>query len=114
MSLPKYEAVDRSDGFHADHWCIKILDGEYEGLVFQYDTVKFNPPANGEEYAADEETTLTFNTITVENPNNVNLTEENDKGIMGAILVDLIQQHLSELDKENNENGTPDTEQPST
>jgi hypothetical protein len=101
--LPKYEIVEHPNGFHEDHWCIQINDGEYEGLVYQYDRVKI-----GEQAAeGDEEVDLIFNTITVANPNNVDLTQENDKGILGAVLVDIIK---DSLDREKNENGTPDTE----
>ena len=102
--LPKYEIVEHPNGFHEDHWCIQINDGEYEGLVYQYDTVKI-----GEE---DEngEAALTFNTVTVANPNNVDLTEENDKGILGSVLVDIIQEQI-ERETTDDENRASDTEQ---
>lgn len=101
--IPKFEIVEHPNGYHEDHWCIKILDGEYAGLVYQYDVVKI-----GEE-AEDGSTDLTFNTITVENPRNVDLTEENDNGILGGILVSIIQEQLENM---ANENGTPDPAEP--
>jgi len=100
--IPKFEVIEHPNGYHEDHWCIKILDGEYAGLVYQYDVVKI-----GEELE-DGSANLTFNTITVANPNNVDLTEENDKGILGGILVSIIQE---QLEAQANENGTPDTEE---
>ena len=103
MTVPKFEIVEHPNGYHEDHWCIKILDGEYAGLVYQYDVVKI-----GEE-AEDGSAELTFNTITVENPRNVDLTEENDKGILGGILVSIIQE---QLEAQANENGTPDPAEP--
>jgi hypothetical protein len=104
MMLPKYDLIEHKNSFHDDHWAVKILDGEYEGLVYQYDIVKFNE-SEGED-GAD----ITFNTITLDNPNNADLTEENDKGILGAVLVDIIQQQLEQM----SENGTPDSEEPTT
>ena len=101
--IPKFEVIEHPNGFHDDHWCIKILDGEYEGLVYQYDVVKID-----EELEENGSANLTFNTITVDNPNNVDLTEENDKGILGGILVSIIQEQLENM---ANENGTSDTEE---
>jgi len=103
MNLPKFELVECNDGFHDDHWCIEILDGEYAGLVYQYDTVKISEGETEEDGAV-----LTFNTITVKNPNNADLTEENDKNILGNILVSIIQEQLEQA---ANENGTSDTEE---
>jgi len=100
--IPKFEVIEHPNSFHDDHWCIKILDGEYAGLVYQYDVVKI-----GEELE-DGSADLTFNTITVSNPNNVDLTEENDKGILGGILVEIIKE---QLEAQANENGTSDTEE---
>jgi len=99
--IPKFELVENKNGFHDDHWCIKILDGDYAGLVYQYDTVKVEEDKDGDGAV------LTFNTITVENPNNCDLTEENDKNILGNILVSIIQEQLEHM----SENGTPDTEE---
>jgi len=101
--IPKFEVIEHPNGFHDDHWCIKILDGDYEGLVYQYDVVKIDT-----ELEEDGSANLTFNTITVDNPNNVDLTEENDKGILGGILVEIIKE---QLEAQANENGTSDTEE---
>lgn len=101
MSLPKFEVVEHPNGFHTDHWCIKILEGEYEGLVYQYDVVKIS-----DEILESGEAELKFNTITVDNPNNVDLTEENDKGILGGILVEIISEQLDNM-KAQDENGAP-------
>jgi len=99
--IPKFELVESKNGFHDDHWCIKILDGEYAGLVYQYDTVKVEEEEDGDGAV------LTFNTITVENPNNCDLTKEQDKNILGNILVSIIQEQLEQM----SENGTSDTEE---
>lgn len=103
-NIPNYEVIEHPNSFHNEHWCIQINDGDYEGLVYQYDVVRIG------EAAEDGEADLTFNTITIANPNNVDLTQENDKGILGGILVNIIQEQLEQL---NSENGTSDSEQPS-
>lgn len=100
--LPKYELVDNKKAFHDDHWCVKITEGDYEGLVYQYDVVRIDDEVDDNGAAQ-----LTFNTITIDNPNNVDLTQENDKGILGGILVEIISQQLEEM----NENRTPDSSQ---
>ena len=100
--IPKFELVECKNGYHDDHWCIKILDGEYEGLVYQYDTVKI------EEDGDSDGAVLIFNTITIDNPNDANLTEEGERNILGNILVSIIQEQLEHM---ANENGTPNTEE---
>jgi hypothetical protein len=104
MLLPKYELVDNVNRFHEDHWCVKILDGEYEGLVYQYDVVTIDEDEDGD--GAE----LKFNTVNIENINNITFTDEKDKGILGNILVDIIKDQM-ELRREN---GTLDTEQSTT
>lgn len=97
----KYTLVDPGNkGFHEDHWAIQILEGELEGLIFQYDTVKITENENGEEGA-----TLEFNTIYLSEVDN-NLTDEEKKNILGDILVDILKEQIENAD------GTPDTEQP--
>ena len=100
---PKYEVVECNEGYHDDHWCIHIHDGDYAGLVYQYDTVKINE-------SEQEGAVLSFNTITIKNPNNVDLTLENEKNILGDILVNIIQEQLET--ERVNENGTSDTKEP--
>jgi hypothetical protein len=87
----KYELVENPEGFHTDHWCIEIKEGSLEGVVYQYDTVKFESDSPD----ADE-VEIRFNTITVSNPNNIDLTTKESVGIMGDILVELIRDNLKE------------------
>jgi hypothetical protein len=96
-----YELVEAKSGYHEDHWAIKLLEGDYEGVTYQYDTVAFEEE-NGQ-------TILKFNTITVENPNEKDLTSESFKDTIGDILVEIIEEQLRE---ENNGNGKSDTEEP--
>lgn len=99
----KYELVAADgEGFHPDHWAIKVLEGECEGLVFQYDTVQFHENDN------DGNAELEFHTINIENPKENDLTSESVVGIMGDILVDIIETQLREM--RDNGDGTTDTE----
>jgi len=99
----KYDLVESPEGFHADHWAVKVLEGSCEGLTFQYDTVSFH------EREEDGQAVLDYNTITIDNPTDVDLTSDEAIGIMGDILVDIIEQQL----RESVDNaGTTDTETP--
>jgi len=91
--LPKYELFDHDEGFHDKHWCLKILDGELEGLVYQYDTVAFNEDKDGQGV-------LDFNILTVENPSDYDLTAETVTTLLGNILVDIIEEQLADIAKE--------------
>jgi hypothetical protein len=100
---PKFELIPHDNGFHDDHWAVKIVEGDYKGLVYQYDVVKINEDevGNGAE--------LKFNTITIENPYDVDLTLEIEKGILGSILLKIIEDNLesenfAKEEKEKNEN----------
>ena len=97
----KYDLVEDDNGFHEKHWSIRIEEGELEGVVYQYDTVSISEEGENAE--------LKFNTITIENPDNKDLTLESNINIMGDILVDLINQGLKEREK-NAPSGTGDTE----
>jgi hypothetical protein len=84
-----YELVEHENSFHENHWSIKIVEGEYSGVVYQYDTVSIN-----EE---NDNVVLTFNTITLENPNDSNLTCDLFESIIGNILVEIIEEQLEEM-----------------
>jgi len=97
----KYELVDHKKGFHDKHWCVQILEGDYEGLIYQYDTVEFLEENN--------DTILKFNTITVENKDEYELTGDEFTSIIGDILVNIIEERLDEV-----EHGTSDTKESNT
>ena len=102
MSL-KYSLVEHENSYHDNHWAVQIDNGKYANVVYQYDTVSIN-----EE---EGELTITYNTITVSNPNDLDLKSEEFEGIMGEVITDLIETHLQEID---NDDGTADTTQPDT
>lgn len=97
----KYELVEHDNSFHDKHWAIRLEEGDYEGVVYQYDTVSFN-----EE---EGEVVLSFNTITLENPKELDLTTNEFESTIGDILVSIIEEQMEQM---NGEDGTGNTETP--
>ena len=96
MSAPKYELVYHDNQFHKDHWCIKITEGRLEGIVFQYDVVRVEED--------EEDMYLTFNTITIEHPNDKSLNiinEEDQYEEFGQILTDIIRKDIERQAEES-------------
>lgn len=98
----KYELVTHDESYHDNHWAIKILEGDLEGVVFQYDTVKFR-----EE---DGQGILDFEVLDIEKGEMVDTNDQVTSDILGGILVDIIEQQMREMD--NNGDGNTDTEAP--
>ena len=98
----KYELVEHDNTFHDKHWAIRLDEGEYEGVVYQYDTVSFNED--------DGEMILSFNTITLDNPNEKDLTTDEFETILGDILTNIIEEQLEQM--EDGDDGTGGTETP--
>lgn len=95
----KYQLIEHENSFHENHWAVKIEDGEYEGVTYQYDTVSIN-----EE---EGDVVLSFNTITLENPNELDLTTDEFENILGGILTEVIEEQMEQM---NDEDGTGNTE----
>ncbi len=105
--MTKYKLVDHPNGFHNEHWCVEIEEGQFTGVVYQYDTINFNEIDEGGDAV------LKFNTITVSNPNEEDLTDEEFSGIIGDILVKIIAERMDENEEENAGN-TSNTEELNT
>lgn len=95
----KYDLIEHDNSFHENHWAVRIEEGQYEGVAYQYDTVSIE-----EE---DGDVVLSFNTITLENPNELDLTTDEFESTIGDILVSIIEEQLEQM---NGEDGTGDTE----
>jgi hypothetical protein len=96
-----YTLVDPGNkGFHEDHWAVQILEGDLEGYMFQYDSVRIIEQENPEDGAV-----LEFNTVTLKEVD-ADLTNEEKKNILGDILVDILMEQIENAD------GTPNPEQP--
>ena len=98
----KYQLIEHNNSFHNNHWAIKLEEGTYEGIVYQYDTVSFDGGENGEDVV------LSFNTITLENSNDLDLTTEEFETIISNILTEIIEEQLESV--KNGEDGTSNTE----
>lgn len=98
----KYQLIEHNNSFHNNHWAVKLEEGTYEGIIYQYDTVSFEGGENNEDVI------LSFNTITLENPSDLDLTTEEFKTIIGDILTEIIEEQLESV--KNGEDGTGDTE----
>lgn len=96
----KYSLIEHDNSFHDNHWAIKIEEGDYKDVVYQYDTVSFNEEDNGD-------VVLSFNTITLSNPNKWDLTSDRFENIIGNILTEIIEEQLETM---NGEDGTGNTE----
>lgn len=99
MAVVKHSLITHENTFHQDHWAIRIDEGDYEGVTYQYDTVSF------EENEDNGDVILSFNTITLENPKEADLTGKDFESIIGDILTRIIEEELENAD----ENGTDDT-----
>ena len=83
---PKYQLTETNNAFHKNHWCVQILDGDFQGVVYQYDTLKVDT----------EKDEIRFNTITVENPDDLDLESAEFIDVMSEILDDILQEKYRE------------------
>lgn len=94
----KHELLTHDKSMYDDHWSIRILEGEYTGVVYQYDTVSMETRENN-----DDDVYLTFNTITLENSDNLDLTSKTFEDTVGDILVSIIEEHLEQQNLEKDD-----------
>jgi|688.fasta_scaffold421245_2 hypothetical protein len=103
----KYDIVEHDKAFHEFHCCLKIQEGKYAGVIYQYDVVKFEE----KEQDGEDVGYLNFNTIMIENPHGESILEEEDfKNTVGDILVEIIKSYVEE---QHDKNRIDDTEEPS-
>lgn len=95
----KYNLIEHENSFHDNHWSVEIEEGDYKGIVYQYDTVSIN-----EE---EGDIILSFNTITLDNPENLDLTTDEFENTVGEILTNIIEEQLEQM---ADEDGTGNTE----
>ena len=94
----KHELLTHDKSMYDDHWSIRILEGEYTGVVYQYDTVSMETRENN-----DDDVYLTFNTIALENSDNLDLTSKTFEDTVGDILVSTIEEHLEQQNLEKDD-----------
>jgi len=73
---------------------IKLIDGEFDGMVYIYGNVRFSE---------DEPPIMNFDYEIMKNPNKCKYKDSEDfEYIIGDILVEIIDEQLREDDRENN------------
>ena len=83
----RYAFAQRKDD---DFTCVKLLDGEYEGIIYKYNNVKFeNVNTNGQ-------IPLQFSYDVFQNPENKDVDTQEFKNYIGDILVELVDQQLKD------------------
>ena len=87
---PKYEYVDSP--VNPEIGAIKILEGEYEGLVYQYGKAAFNEREDGQ-------CELNFQFTAFDKPEGIDLKSKDLYNVMGNILVEVIEEHIDETEK---------------
>ena len=95
-NLPRYETIADESAFHKNHWSIKIFSGKYEDVVYQYDTIKLL-----------DEGEIRYNTIVIDNPNDLDLNAPEFVMVMGGILQEIIEESVRKNDTGNGNTSKP-------
>jgi len=72
-----------------DFSCIKIMDGQYEGIIYKYNNVKFSSTEN-----ANGEIPLKFTYDVMTNPNEEDVKSDDFRNYIGDILVECVDEQL--------------------
>ena len=72
-----------------DFSCIKIMDGQFEGIIFKYNNVKLSQTEN-----ADGELPLKFTYDIMANPNKEDIKSTEFRNYIGDILVEVMEEQL--------------------
>ena len=72
-----------------DFSCIKLLEGQYEGIIYKYDQVKFSTTEN-----ADGQLPLKFTYDIMVNPNKEDVESNDFRNYIGDILVECVEEQL--------------------
>ena len=72
-----------------DFSCIKIMDGQYEGIIYKYNNVKFSQTENEEGQIP-----LKFTYDIMTNPNDEDVKSDDFRNYIGDILVECVEEQL--------------------
>ena len=72
-----------------DFSCIKIMDGQFEGVIYKYNNVKLSQTEN-----ADGELPLKFTYDIMANPNKEDVKSDDFRNYIGDILVECVEEQL--------------------
>lgn len=115
MTAPKiaYELITHQKEFFKNQWSIRILEGTYANVVFQYDAIKVVEPF---PHDGDSEITLEYETIIVDNPYGPDIIKEKEfevlvSEILNAEVIKWIEATIEQQEIDQNENRKSDTEE---
>ena len=74
-----------------DFSCIKIMDGQYEGIIYKYNKVAFEPKPLD---SGDIPLRFTYDIMT--NPNKEDVESLDFRNYIGDILVEVVQEQLEQ------------------
>ena len=74
-----------------DFSCIKIMDGQFEGVIYKYNNVKLSQTEN-----ADGELPLKFTYDIMANPNDEDIKSIDFRNYIGDILVEVMEEQLKD------------------
>ena len=72
-----------------DFSCIKLLEGQYEGIIYKYNQVKFSTTEN-----ASGQIPLKFTYYIMANPNKDDVKSDDFRNYIGDILVECVEEQL--------------------
>ncbi len=72
-----------------DFSCIKLLEGQYEGIIYKYNQVKFSTTEN-----ANGQIPLKFTYDIMTNPNKEDVKSDDFRNYIGDILVECVEEQL--------------------
>ena len=72
-----------------DFSCIKIMDGQFEGVIYKYNNVKLSQTEN-----AEGELPLKFTYDIMANPTNEDINSTDFRNYIGDILVEVMEEQL--------------------
>jgi hypothetical protein len=74
-----------------DFSCIKILEGQYENIIYKYNKVKISETEN-----ENGELPLQFTYDIMANPNDKDINSTDFRNFIGDILIEVMEQQLKE------------------
>ena len=74
-----------------DFSCIKIMDGQFEGIIYKYNNVKLSETEN-----ADGQLPLKFTYDIMANPNKEDIKSTDFRNYIGDILVEVMEEQLKD------------------
>ena len=72
-----------------DFSCIKILEGNYEGIIYKYNNIKFSETENEKG-----EIPLKFTYDIMANPNKEDIESKDFRNYIGDILIECVEEQL--------------------